>query len=420
MEIEQLAPAIKSPSVKIIKAESPTDKVYDEAEILDVTPYNPLIPRRLMEGLTGCSTNHLVKYEQEGVITPIKVRRGGLEVVSYRVSDVARILEKRGKSFKHKKSEAEIIAIFSQKGGVGKSACAQHLGSFLSLLGKTLIIDLDSQADLTNLVNAEQKHTEVIMDESELDPTIAELMDWTLANGEDAGYRQLPFDKVIKKLSPTLHIIPSSLDMGEINYSLNRLTLSKRTNSDGSEQNPPELYMIKNIIDQIKGDYDFILFDMAPNIETLNVATLLTANRVLIPLELEAKSILTIRRNESFLNRLKETGLGFNFDKILIVPQKYKKENIKIRAYSALMELYQDRTDIQLSSVTLPNSVIIDKCADAREPVFVSATKFGKEHKSTAQAGKEFTNYFWVIIHELLDIEGDSLVFPVGRTDGEI
>jgi chromosome partitioning protein len=290
------------------------------------------------------------------------------------------------------------------------------MAAMLSLVGRTLAIDLDSQGDLTNLFDGVRNETELV---EELDPTIAELMDWTLEDGESLDYRKLTFEQVVKKVSQTLDLIPAGLDLGEINYSLNRYRLSAREYPDGSPKIPPELYMVKDVIDQVRGRYDFIVLDMPPNIETLNIGALLAANRILIPLELEAKSILVIRRNEAFLNRIREMHPGFQWDKILCVPNKYSKQSIKMKAYSALVDRYAGRTDFVLSDITLPQSVIIDRSAQVREPIFAIATKRGKEWKSDLARAKEFTNYFWAIAHEILDVEGEALVFPMAGLQGE-
>lgn len=373
------------------------------------TSYNPPISRKLMEGICGISTNTLVKYESEGIIHPTKVKHGGLEVVTYTIRDVQAVLQKRGAKYKHKK-EAEIISIFSQKGGVGKSAFTQHLSSMLSLVGKVLVIDLDSQSDATSLFGVNVKYSDLVSEDAELDPTIAELMDWKLKNGEESPYRKLKFSQVVKQISPSLHLIPADLDLGEINYSLNRLPLEDKIDADGNVK-PAILYMIKDVVDEIKNQYDFVLFDCPPNIETCNVNALFASNRIIIPLELEAKCLKTMRRNEDFLFRLKDLHPGFNWDKILVVPNKFKRENIKIKALARLQDIYFERNDVQLSQAVFPNGAIVDRCSESREPVFVAATKYGKEFKSGVPQAKEFTDLFWIVMHEILDAPMDHLVF---------
>lgn len=406
----------KSSAQNLTKATSNTSVPTDNSPYSN---YNPPISRRLMEGICGIKINNILKYEAEGVIIPRKVKNGGVEVVTYRISDVRSVFEKRGISYKKRKS-ADVIAVWSQKGGVGKSVCSQQLAAMLSLVGKVLVIDLDSQGDVTNLLDAGTKYTDIVRHTDELDPTIAELMDWTLkrdadGNEQEAGYNKLTFEQVVKKVSPYLDVIPAGLDLGEINFSLNKLPLSTdRFFPDGKKKSPPEIYMVSDVIDKIKNDYDYLVLDCAPNVEVLTLSALQAASRLLIPSELEAKSLMTMSRNEMFLRRLKEyekTGVSFNWEKILIVPNKYKIENIKMKALAALQDLYRDRQDFVLSDVLLPLSSIIDKCQEAREPVFVSATKFGKEGKSGVKPAKEFTNYFWAIMHEILDVELNHLIF---------
>lgn len=397
---------IEEPSLAAIRTQSELTSAF--------SAYDPPISRKLMEGICGLSTNTLIKYENEGLIHPQKVKYGGLEVVTYRVTDVQAVLKRRGIQFKHRKT-AEVISIFSQKGGVGKSAFAQHLGAMLSLVGRVLVIDLDSQSDVTSLFGLNVKFADLVAEDAELDPTIAELMTWRLKDGQQSPYRKCAFEDVVKKISPTLHIIPADLDLGEINYSLNRFSLEDQVDKDGNVR-PAILYMIKEVIEGLEDQYDFILFDCPPNIETCNVNALFASNRIIVPLELEAKCLKTMRRNEDFLNRLKDLHPGFQWDKILVVPNKFRRENIKIKALAKLQDIYEERTDVQLSSAVFPNGAIVDRCSESREPVFVAATRYGKEFRSAVPQAKEFTNLFWLVMHEILELPLNHLVFAENQS----
>ena len=286
------------------------------------------------------------------------------------------------------------------------------------MFAKVLVVDLDSQGDVSNLLGAVSNYSDVVREITELDPTISELMDWSLEGGGYADYRKLKYDQVIKKIGPNLDVIPAGLDLGEINFSLNRLPLSKdRFFDDGTRKSPPEVFMVKDAIEPLKKMYDFVIFDCGPNIETLNVSALLSSNRILMPIELEAKTLMVAHRNEEFLKRLLSfnsafpEGRGFNFDKILLVPNKFSNTNIKMKAYAALQDIYEGRSDITLSSVLLPTSSVIDKCQEAREPIFLTATRYGKANSANVKPAKEFTDYFWAIIHELMDFPLDRLIF---------
>lgn len=372
--------------------------------------YNVRIPRKLLEGITNLSTNTIVRHEQEGDLTPIRVKHGAVEVVTYSVEDVQQLLRKRGSPLTPKTGKPEVIAIWSQKGGVGKSAFTQHVSSILSLVGKTLVIDLDSQADATSLFNLNVKYSDVLAADDELEPTVAELMDWELEEGYERPYRQLSLEQVVKKISPTLHVVPGDLDLGEINYSLNRLPLKEKFGPNG-EPRPSVLYMLKDVIETYAKDYDFVVFDCPPNIEALNVNALFAANRILMVLELEAKCLRTLKRNEDFLEKLRSIHPGFNWDKILIVPNKFSRSNIKIKALAKLQDLYGERGDIQLSETVFPTGTIIDRCSEAREPMFSVATRYGKDWKASIPAAKEFTDLFWVVCHEILGVDLNHLIF---------
>lgn len=225
----------------------------------------------------------------------------------------------------------------------------------------------------------------------------------------------MKFEQVVKKITPNLHLIPADLDISEVNYSLNRLPIKDRVDSDGNRI-PGILVMIKEVIESIKNQYDYIIFDTPPNIETCNVNVLFSANRILIPLELEAKCLKTMRRNQEFLFRLKELHPGFNWNKVLIVPNKFRRETIKIKALSKLQDIYVDsKSEFQLSNAVFSNAAIIDKCSELKEPIFSVATKFGKDYKSSAPQAKEFTDFFWLVAHELLDLELNHLIFETSQ-----
>lgn len=375
--------------------------------------YDPEIPRKLMEGICGLSVPTLVKLENEGIIHPKKVKHGSMDIVTYGLEDVHAVFKHRNISYKNKE-EAEVISVFSQKGGVGKSAFTQHLASTLSLVGRVLVVDLDAQADATVLLGLGGNYGDLLEEEAELDPTIAELMDWSLSNDGEPLYEKKKFSEVVKKISPYLDVIPSDLDLGEINYSLNRFSLKPRKMEDGTVE-PAELHILKEVFDQIKYEYDFIVIDCPPNIETCNVSALFASNRIVVPLELEAKSLTTMRRNADFLLRLQDLHKGFNWDKVLVVPNKFRQENIKLKALAGLEDRYGDSDFVQLSQMVFPNSSIIDKCSAWKQPIFTATSRFGTTAKSSIPQAKEFSNYFWALIHELLDIDLEWMIFGSGK-----
>lgn len=373
--------------------------------------YNPLLPRRFVQKLVNLNINTISKYENDGLIKGTKYSEGHFDVVGYPITEVQKLFKKTNYNFKNKK-EAEVICIWSQKGGVGKSSTSQHLSSMLSLMGKVLVIDIDAQADTTSLFGKDAVYDDVLAPDAELDPTINELIDWSLRDGHEFAdeIRKLEPKDVIKEISPTLHLIPADLDLGEINYTINVSPLKTRTDAQGRVR-PGALYLVKEVIDKVKNDYDYIVFDTPPSIESIILNCLMASNRILIPLELEAKCLRTMRRNEMFLKSTLQMLGEVHWDKVLVVPTKYKKEKIKIKALGLLEQIYQDNEMITLSQVLFPNSAIIDKAANMAEPMYSLAFKHGKEYKTNQKVAMEFTDYYWLLAHELLDLELGHMIF---------
>jgi len=184
-----------------------------------------------------------------------------------------------------------IISIANQKGGVAKTTTVLNLGAGLHQEGyKTLLIDLDSQTDLT-----------ISLGIPEVEHTINEVM-----NGKD-------IKKTILKLENGLHVIPASKDLKATQISLNKSDI-----------------LIKALAN-IKNNYDFILIDTNPGMTILTVNALLPPDMIIIPLTPE---YLSLRGLKDF----KETidHLNTRFD---ITPAKVK---ILITNYDKRKRLHQE------------------------------------------------------------------------------
>lgn len=390
--------------------------------------YNPKISRRLMEAITGLSVTTLLKYEQEQLIHPTKTKYGGLEVATYTLDDVIAINRKRGSKGTTKR-DAKIIAVNTQKGGTGKTFTATNIAAILSFAGgsivnsdiKVLLVDLDSQGDVSIAMGLDGDGRTLEKVNEDADPTIADLIDWTLEDDRyPEDFRKLDPEEVIVKVSPTLDVIKGGLDIAEINYFLNRFGLKKRKIEGTDVMLPGELVVIKEALGKLRDQYDFIILDLPPNIETANVAALYASDYVISPIELEFKCLKVAARNEEFLNRLVSLTSGlpeehrFNFKKVLFFPNKYGKQAVKVEALSELQKMYKsehENLNIHLSGMIIPNSTIVENCNANRDPIILGASNFSKERRANSALAKDFTNMLWYIIHELLDVELDRLLF---------
>lgn len=174
----------------------------------------------------------------------------------------------------------KIIAIANQKGGVGKTTTAVNLGGSLGVLEyKTLIVDADPQANATSGVGLDPNKTRNIYD--------------CLINDVH------PSEVIISTDNPNLDILPSHIDL--VGAELEMINVPNRE------------YLLKKVLDKIKGDYDFILIDCSPSLGLITVNALSAADSVMIPVQAEYYSLEGLGK---LLNTIKiiQTRLNTSLD----------------------------------------------------------------------------------------------------------
>jgi chromosome partitioning protein len=148
----------------------------------------------------------------------------------------------------------KIIAIANQKGGVGKTTTAVNLSGSLGVLEyRTLLVDADPQANATSGVGLDPKNTRNIYD--------------CLINNID------PKEIIINTSNPHLDILPSHIDL--VGAELEMINLPNRE------------YMLKQALDKVKDNYDFIIIDCSPSLGLITVNSLTAADSVIIPVQCE-------------------------------------------------------------------------------------------------------------------------------------
>lgn len=148
-----------------------------------------------------------------------------------------------------------IIAIANQKGGVGKTTTAINLSACLAELGKkVLTIDTDPQGNTSSGLG---------IDKDELENTIYELM------LDECTIKEC----IVNTELENLDLIASNVNLAGAEIEL--LGINDKE------------YILKNEVDYIKDDYDFIIIDCPPSLNMLTVNAMTTASTVLVPIQCE-------------------------------------------------------------------------------------------------------------------------------------
>lgn len=216
-----------------------------------------------------------------------------------------------------------------QKGGVGKSTTAQALASTLGFKHKkVLLIDMDSQGNLTYASGADNpKHTvfDVLSSECSVDEALISCKYYDL----------LPADIYL-------------------------------TNIEISENVEPTL--LKNALEPIKHNYDFIIIDTPPALGNLSFNSLVASDYIVIPTEPRPFALQGLGKLYDTIESIRDSlNPALKILGILLI--KYNNRMVLNRDIKTIIDNYAKQMDTIVFNTSIRDSIIVPEAQTVREPL---------------------------------------------------
>lgn len=178
-----------------------------------------------------------------------------------------------------------IVAVVSQKGGVGKTSLVQNLGAELAHQGQlTLMVDLDPQSNLTSGWGIDPFEERLTIYDAMTDPELAV--------------------NTVVEMRPNLYLMPATLDLAGAELAfINAIDRNTK---------------LRKALGPIAHHFDFILIDGPPSLGFFTVNALAAATEILIPLQVHPYAYKALDQLLSIVQQVEEINPALSLNGIAL------------------------------------------------------------------------------------------------------
>jgi chromosome partitioning protein len=233
-----------------------------------------------------------------------------------------------------------VLSLQMLKGGVAKTTSAMNIGIRANMYGaRVLLIDLDQQANLSFSFGIEDPDALVWVD---------------IVEGKAS------IEQAIRKVTPTLHVIPSNLN----NSVLDRILLNGKRNLGSG---------VSQYLAPIRDRYDLIILDTAPNLSAINTAASCASDLVILPVNPDKFSFAGLTKTLDDLSKIK-TEFHANFEPKILFTKFDGRETASHELLKMCMLNFGSqmvkafiRTSTEVKNTIRTGSTIFDHKSNAKE-----------------------------------------------------